>query len=518
MSYINEINNYSEHYKEFGDKIIENSKAILIRSGIEVFPQSADKSSNLDTCVIINAKNSTDNEPVRKKEDSEEHNDAQWIRNALPTSDNIMSISSKIKKYSVQVLANKALMKQNNSQDNEYSEGFNIANDENNVRNVNTISNASDDEGEGNLLQTLFEKDINEGFSSNSFIGTNYERNFTLNSSNQNISAYSDNLYHKNKTSTVFGGSANIAYNSANIDDNDEKFDYNIYAFGKYESPRITYGAGAIGTKNDGVSNININIGAMHNSTGLYAIIAKDITKVPGLPTQTNTNINIGFGKVSGMLNPDDYNKKDQSIEEISDIDQNAQTVENKESGTFELDPDNDKDIYNHTIVNLIISDSNNRKEYGIKAGRVFKFTSKEQNYSFVMPYGKISNTSVDSNEGLNLILGANAGQKANVGQWEFKTKGIVEASRNIMTGSRPSDYVLVNVNVKANKNNFNGELSTGGFYTNSNTYCKYFEAKFKYNMSKQLTLDIKGGIADSKFDNEGSKLYQFALGANYSF
>ena len=523
MGKINGIENYSEQYKEYGDKVLENAKTTLNKIGIEVFPQKSKENENIDSCVIINTKKTESDIKNNKEKDSKKNNNTQWVRESLPTSNNIMSISSKLKTCSVNALGYKTLVQQNNesqdsSSDDEVYDTYDIKNAESDVSNVNTISNASDDEGNGNPLQTFFEKEVNEGFSSSNFAGTNYEKDITQGASNQDINIYSDNLYHKNNTSIIFGGTANINYKQENEAGMSEKFEYNAYAYGKYKTPQITYGAGVMQTENDSTNNINISIGGMHNDTGIYGIIQKDITRIPGLPTQTNTNINIGIGKASGMLDPDEYNKKNTSIEEISDIDDKAQSVESKESGAFEINLD-DAGKPSTTIVNLIISDTDKNKEYGIKGGYIFRYTTKKQNYSFVMPYGQISNTSVDSNEGARLILGANAGQKANlVHGWEIKTKGVIEASRSVVTGSSPSDYVLANVNFKASKKDFDGEISAGGYCTNTRAFCKYIEAKIKYNVNDSLTLGLKGGYADSKFDTDSNRMYQIAAGVHYKF
>ena len=534
MGYRYGIENYSDKYSEYGSKILKDSEAALKKAGITVFPFNLKKEDNTESCVVIHSKNAAQDEP-EKKENSDKKTskkaNLQWVRESLPTSDNVMSIHSMVNENVSKALAQKALInKQGNSEadrDDDYDDSYDshdVSNAELDVSNVATVSDASGDEGNNPLLN-FFQKDIKEeGFSSSDFAGANYEINKSSNSVSQNVSAYSDNMYRKNNTSVVFGGTLNVDYKHGSDGGTKEQIDYNAYAFGKYKASKLTYGIGALGTQKNGISNVTIDVGAMHNETGIYGIFKKDITFVPGLPTQTNTDIKIGIGKSSGYLNFDEYNTEDKSVQEISDIDSTAEEVTNQESGIFDDVDTDDTTEYGNTIVNLVIEDTNSHKEYGIKGGYLFGHTTKNNNHSFVLPYGQISNVTETADDGSNkegakLIAGTHVGQKANVGNgWQISTKGLVEASRTVMTGSRPSDYILANVCFKANKNNFNSEVSTGGFYTNSGTNCKYAEVKIGYNVNDKLSVNLNGGYANTKFDNDNTELYQIAGGVSYKF
>ena len=534
MRYRYGIENYSERYREYGSRILKETKTSLKKAGIKVFPFDLKEEDNTEYCVVIHTKSPADDEP-EKKEDSDKKTskktDLQWVRESLPTSNNVMSIHSKINENVSKALAEKALInKQGNSdagQEGGYEDSYNshdVYNAEADVSNVSTVSDASGDEGNDPLLN-FFQKEIkDEGFSSSNFFGANYDIDNSSHQISKNISTYSDNMYRKKNTSVVFGGTLNVDYNPNRDGDAKERIDYNAYAFGKYKTSKITYGAGAIGTQKNGINNVTIDIGAMHNETGIYGIIKKDITFVPGLPTQSNTDINIGIGKSSGYLDFEEYNTEDKSVQEINDIDNTAEEVKNQESGIFDDVDTDDTSKYGNTIVNLVIEDTNSKKEYGIKGGYLFGYTTKNNNHAFVLPYGQISNVTEVADDGTNkegarLIAGVNAGQKANFGNgWQISTKGLVEASRTVMTGSHPSDYILANVCFKANKNNFNSEISAGGFYTNSGTYSKYAELKVGYNVNDKFSVNLNGGYANSKFGNDNNELYQFAGGISYKF
>lgn len=58
MGTIRGIDNYSDSYKEYGKKNLEETAAELNKAGIKVFPQVYDKSdNNIDSCIINKSKN-----------------------------------------------------------------------------------------------------------------------------------------------------------------------------------------------------------------------------------------------------------------------------------------------------------------------------------------------------------------------------------------------------------------------------------------------------------------------------
>ena len=398
---------------------------------------------------------------------------------------------------------------------NDTSTYNNIQDIENQTSNIDKLSNASNDEGNGNLLKTFFEKSVSEGYHTDNFAGTNYEKNVIDGTYNNNAVIYSDNLYHKGNTSIILGGTVDASFSK----DNGNNIDYNVYSYGKYKAKKLTYGLGAINTKNNGVNNVNISAGAQHNSTGIYAIIEKDLNMIPGLPTSSKTHIKVGIGKESGLLDPDEYNPKNKNIENIDKIDVQEEFVESKEGSVYGIDDIDYKSVKNNTVVNLIISDTDSCKEYGIKGGYIFRKVTKKENYAFAMPYGQISNTNADSKEGVKFVLGANAGQNLNTKNgWNILTKGVLEASRHIVCGQRPSDYILGNINFKANNNKFNGEVSVGAYFDSDKTFCKYLESKVGYTINKNLSAGVKAGIANYKYSTNENKDFQVAAGVHYTF
>jgi len=385
--------------------------------------------------------------------------------------------------------------------------------------NIDELSNASDDEGEGNPLRTFFEKDIQKGFSTNSYAGTKYEKNIKENAFVENVILYSDNLYSNKKTSIMFGGTINKAYKSYEKDRTN--VDYNAYTFVKHKASKFTYGLGGIANKNNSVNNININVGAMHNGTRIFAILKKHITAIPGLPTHSTTNVDVGIGKASGLLNPDEYNKKDKSLEEIDKIDSASEYIDEQRGKEYETDESSIG--LDNTSVDLIISDTDEHKEYGIKGGYIFRHKSdkKDDHYSFVMPFGAISNINVNSKEGAKFVLGAHAGQNITFGNgWHIKTKALLEGSIGVLSGSRPNDYIIANAHMEANKNKFSSQLSLGTFFDNTKRFCRYAEAELNYAFSNHFNANIKAGITNYRFDSEdnNSKTFQLVAGVRYNF
>ena len=538
MTYLNGVNNYSDNYKKYSEKLLAESRATLEKSGIEVFPSKSSITDNTDSCVIIkkqSPKDVTQKKETNKNKPKNNESGATWIRDAMPTSRNPVSMSSKVLSSSEKSLANavdrvtNAVPTANTNKPNDQNEdsgmpqdNYDIFDIEDNATNVDTLSNAGDDEGEGNLLKTYFEKQVKKGFSTNNFAGTKLERDFSDNTSDLDFVLYSDNAYQsKNgKTSFIGGGTASLSYHN-----NQQKrnIDYNAYAYWKQKASKFTYGLGAMNTKNDDVNNLNISIGAMNNSTGIYAIIQKNICSIPGHPTRTTTSADIGIGRASGFLNPDEYNPKNKNVEEISNIDEQASWIDNKKSNLYnpdEIQPDGSKNPLPNSTINLIILDTDTHKEYGIKYGQMFRHTTKNRNYAFVQPFGKISNINVDSQEGAIFLLGANAGQNITFGSgWNIKTKALVEASHKVLAGSKPSDYILANANISAENRNFMGQFAVGAFVDNTKKYCSYLETKLNYKFNKNFNVYAKAGVAKYKFDNQNdSKLFEAAVGAHYTF
>ncbi len=548
MKHLYSLDNYSDSYKEFGNKVLSDSRNTLNKLGIKVFPENAVKNDNVDSFVV---KNNDDKEkkPTKKTADEptgnleevklkHKKNDGNWIRESLPTSNDISSLSSSLKSQGATLLSqtvshtqnteDKGNLPNNSNENNDSYDEFDIRDVENDIDNINTLSNASDDEGAGNPLQTLFEKDLNDGFKTYNFLGTNFK--ITPDFSESNICAYSDNLYQKKQTSVVFGGTTNIFYKKSN--NSTANVEYNAYAFGKHKLNKFTVGAGAMGTGKDNVNNIYISLGAMHNQSKIYGIIQKEITIIPGLPTQYHTNLNVGIGNSSGYLDPESYHDEDKLIEEISDIDNQAQNVENKESKIFDPEEVKNSDNSDNTIVNFIFEKTTNGYELGVKGGYIFKFTNENKNHYFILPYGQISNTSVEScntngetSEGAKFILGAHLGQTAELKNgWEIKTKGVIEASHTVSQRTSPNNYILGNVNFKARKNNFSGEVLFGGYYTRNNAFCACTELKAQYDLNKNVTLYLKGGFANYKFDDDNSNndtknsITQIAVGGHFNF
>ena len=513
MSTIRGLENYSDKYRAFGEKILNETSAMLERSGINVFPQNTvQQNDNTDSCVITKMK-----APELQKESKPESKKtgASWIREAMPTHKDPSSMLSSAMNNCQTYIA-KSIDEQNNqSSSGEETEDIIDDSVEDDANCIKKLANSGSDEGDGNLLQTFLEKDVKAGFHSSNFLGTNNKSDIVQKTGKDTAVAFSDNLYNKGNTSVIFGGTAAVVYSKT--DDSDSKnYNYNAYAYGKYKTNKFTYGIGGMDTNSDGVNYINISAGVKHNDTGLYAIIEKDINIVPGLPTQTVTNVNVGIGKNSGQLDPDSYKHDTSGVENIEDIDNAAEYVEGKESDASKMADDNNKE---NTIINLIISDSDNTKEYGVKGGYIFR-KAKNNNYAFIMPYGQISNTNINSQEGLKLILGTSAGQNITTSNgWNIKTKGTVECSRQVTTGQCPSDYVLANINFKAGKNNFSGEIGAGGYYDNNSTFSKYAELKVGYQINDSLAVGLKGGIAHYQYNaDDENKKAEFAVNVSYNF
>ena len=528
---INDINDNLKDYKEHAEKVLADLKNKLNNAGIKVFPETSDKNDNADSVVIINKNPQTEIDSTSKKEteqnDTKNKNSAGWIRKAMSTAHDPMSTYNNILSSSQNALGKATSAAQNdektpsnneNHTDNEDTpDNVDLLELQECTENITELSNASDDEGEGDLLRTFFEKDIQKGFSTNSYAGTKFERNIAEKTSDQNGIFYSDNLYSNDKTSIIFGGTANITYKSYGQEKTN--VDYNAYAFWKQKSSKFTYGLGGLTNKENEVNNVNINVGAMHNGTGIFAILKKDITIIPGLPTQSNTNIDVGIGKASGLLNPDEYRKND-NTQEIDKIDSAADYVDEQRSINYETN-ENDTGLDN-IAVDLIISNTDEHKEYGIKGGYIFRHTSNknDNNYAFAMPFGAISNINVDSKEGANFVVGAHAGQNITFGNgWHVRTKALLEGSISVLSGNRPNDYVIANVHAEADKNKFAGQLSLGTFFDNAKKFCRFAEAELNYAFSKHWNANIKAGIANYRFDNEDnkSKLFQLVAGVKYT-
>lgn len=523
MSTVHGIYDYSDKYGEYGKKVLTESAAILEKSGIKVFPQNTDSSEkSVTSCVIKKLednvlKSEPESKSKKKTNNKENKNPAAWIREAMPsTSDNMSGFStvkstcfSEMGDYMEQVDSEP----ESESEDDDDDKDDTMQDMESSASNIDKLSDASDDEGEGNLLQTFFEKEVPKGFYSSNYAGTKYEKDYLKDSYKNNVTMYSDNIYGKGNLSAIFGGTAKLSF-SESRNENTKKVDYNFYSYTKYKAKKLTYGAGVMDTKSNNVNNVNISFGAKHNETGLYAIIQKKLNKCPGMPTHTETNINVGIGKASGLLDPGEHKRSndEETIDESA-----SQFVEGKESKVF--DPE-DKSLTNETMVNLIIQDTNASKKYGIKIGRLLKYETKKENYAMVLPYGQISNTNTDSKEGAELILGVNAGQNTNTASgWNLKTKGVLEVSRQVQQGQSPSDYVLANINFKAAKKGFSGEMSAGAYIDNS-AYCKYVEAKVDYEINKNLKVSAKANKSHYKFSTseDENNFLQFVAGVNYSF
>ncbi len=556
MSYINGLNDYSDNYREYGEKILAKSRAALEQAGIEVFPEKQNTTDgNVDSCVIIRRNqpnNTTQPKEVKKEKISQnKENGADWIRESMPSTHNNTGMASTISNsvdkkvakgmanLSAQAtnIANNTTNNVNNNHDDDdidndmsfdSSDLFDI---EENGNDIEEMFDSNDDQGSGKskLLKNYFEKSVTKGFSSNNFAGSKFERNITDNTSDLNITAYSDNLYCTNneKTSVIFGGTASLNY--MHKEDTNRTLDYNTYAYMKHKDSYFTYGGGAIHNNKDGVKNTEINVGAMENSTGIYAIFQKEITAIPGKPKYTSTHVDVGIGRKSGLLNPDEYNPKNSKIEEIGGIDSKEAYVEGKQSNLYVPDDkpaDGHKNPLPNSTIDLIIEDTNNHKEYGIKFAQYFGHKTKNNNYAFVQPFGKISNTVVEaengdeSKEGATLLLGANAGQNITFGNgWNLKTKGLLEVSRNILTGYRPSDTLIANARVIAENSKFKGELGIGTFIDSAKNFCNYAETKLSYVFNKHFNAYAKAGYASYRIDSHNQeKIFEAAIGARYTF
>ena len=517
------VGDFSDKYREYGDKVLRDCNAVLSNAGIVVYPKDNSVSDGNVDSVVIKTKQETSNSAAKnKKKGGKPKVDISWIRESLPTSYDPMSLSSTVSNDGQIYLSSTAskIMNQNDGDtDSEDDDGttydsYDLEDIENSVTNVGTMANANDDQGDGSPLQTLFEKTVPSGFHSNNFAGTNYEKSYLEGSSEQNINVYSDNSYSNGNTSVIGGGTIKVCYNNTGSEYT-KQIDYNAFAFGKYKAKKYTYGLGAINTGKNGVYDTKIYLGAMHNASNIYGIMQKNITQIPGMPVQTSTDINIGIGQASGMLDMASYDPKDSSIENISDVDQESYVTGN-ESGLFDDVIDDESKKSGSNLFSLVISDTDTTKECGFKFGRIFR-KNKGENRSFAMPYGQLSNICVNSNEGAKLILGAKAGQIFNTNGWTLTSNGVGEVSRRVITGSRPSDYLLANVNFKAQKNKFSATVSGGCCYSNDNTHCIYGQGQLSYDATSSIKAYLKGGVADYNYDKDKT-IYQIAAGVHYTF
>ena len=530
MGYLDNINDYSEKYSAYGQKIIKESAETLKKSGIYIPIVSDKQEDNIDSCVIKKPHEETKKleKPKKTKHKVKRNNEADWIRDAMPTYNNPLSISSSIMNDCKTSLG-KATNQENkgqtdiptdgNTEDDETEtvDSYTIETKETNTECIDTLSNSNDDQGSGNPLKTLLEKDsAPEGYYSDNFAGANHEIDKQNKSSEQDVLVYSDNFFSKNNTTVIFGGSANTKINRS-PGSTSKQFNYNVYAYGKQKFKEYTFGLGAMDTRKNDVHDIDISLGAKHNKTKLYGTLNKKITIIPGTKTLTDTDVNIGIGDESGYLDPKNYKRQKSNIEETLDNDKIGSLDPLPAGEDVEIDTTSDKP--KNTVVKLIISDTNNNKEYGIYGGYIFRKVTPKQNYAFIMPYAQISDLNIDSNEGVKFMLGLNTGNHVNYANgWEISTKGMIEVSREAISGSGPSDYLLSNINFKANKNNFSSEIGIGALVNNQKTDCKYIEAKVKYKFNDRLNAGLKVAAADYKFDKERQRVYQIAAGVNYSF
>lgn len=499
-----------------------------------MFPAKTNNGDKTNSVVIVNKKQQKDSQPQKETKQKEttqnettNNSAASWIRKAMPTSNDPMSPYNSILSGGFKALGEAISIEQNanTTPASDANENIEIPDDvdlyelNKSTANVAKLSNASDDEGQGSPLRTFFEKDIKKGFSTNNYAGTKFEKNINEKTSEQVLTCYSDNLYSNGKTSIIFGGTANVSYKS--YEQNKSDVDYNAYAFWKQKGSKFTYGLGGLANGNNSVSNIHINLGVMHNSTNIYAILQKDLTVIPGLPTHSQTNIDVGIGKASGLLDPNEYNKKDKSLEEIDKIDSAANYIDGQRNRDYETD---EKGVgLDNAALGLIVSNTDEHKEYGIKGGYIFRHISKknDNNYAFVMPFGAISNINVNSKEGAKFVVGAHAGQNITFGNgWQIRTKALLEGSIGVLAGSSPNNFVIANAHLEAYKNKFSGQLSLGTYFDNAKKFCRYAEAGINYEINKRLSANIKAGIADYKFSNEEGKnnIFQLVAGVKYAF
>lgn len=539
---------YAEKYRQFGEKVLANAKlttAIALGKNIDVFPtdsnNSGDNSGNVDSCVIVNSGKSAVSKPQKEettlmspqKSKNSKKADISWVRDALSGSSDSGDMFSGVAEQSSGALAEevesveKAKNKKNNGSESGDTEQeiteYDINDVENAVANVKELSNASDDEGNGEPLQVLFEHDLEKGLHSSNFVGTNYKNDFYNNSLEHCWTAYSDNAYKSKKESTsiIFGGTFSYSdyIDKSEKEENSKNIDFNAYLFGKYKLLKdVQVGAGGLCEGNDGVYNIDANVGLYHEKTGLYAIAYNNTSIIPGLPVQSKMDVVAGIGQASGMLDPRQYDR-DTSVQEISDVDNVAQQVESQERKSYESNGIAQK--FSDTTVNFIYSGTDDNKRYGIKAGHIFRFTGKNNNrHAFVMPFGQVCSLKVDSHSGINYQLGAHAGVRADLASgWELKTKGVLEASGESVEGNGTTYTLLGNVNFKAsNKKNFEAEASLGGLHGNTGMNCFYAETKLNYMINKYITLNVKGGYAKSKFGDKNSDLLQIGAGVKANF
>ena len=529
MGNIDKIGDYSEKYRAYGQKILNESAVILQNAGIRIPLGAESPEEATDSCVIKQSTQTTqetvkpndnENKVIKKK------NDVSWIRDAMPTSDNPLSISSSISGDCATSLGKAAMLKNNSptensdtgSEDTEEIDSYELQQKETDANKIEDLSNASDDEGNGNPLNTLIEKKgFANGYNSKNFAGIHNEIDKQNHTFAQKATIYSDNLWSKNETTIIFGGIANYTFNKSQ-EESTKNFNYNVYAFGKQKFKNYTFGLGAICSQNDDVRKISISAAAMENNTKLRLGFQKDITKIPGLPAQNNTHMDIGIGDESGYLDENKYNRREKTdIEETLENDKIGDLDPLPKGEDIEIDTNNSEKPQN-TVIKLIISDTSEKKEYGINAGYIFRKVTQKRNYAFIMPYGTISNLNVDSNEGIKMALGVNTGNHVDCDNgWNYTTKGMLEVMREAINGSRPSDNLLANINFKAAKKKFSGELSFGTYLNSNNTDCKYAEAKVYYQANENLKIGLKAAAADYKFDNDRQNIYAITAGVNYT-
>lgn len=515
-------------YKIFGEQILEQSRAILAKNGINAPLFKPKEETNQD--VYAGAKpDCASRDDKKSKEDIQkgqsELDEAIVSKNKMIK--NIKNSTSFINTvYNASVSARADILRANSDRNEDYDESDNETNEQQTGDFVGELGTIDDSGSENEQIEQFFNESAPKGFHTQTSVYSYVED--SKQSTEYSTSATVFNTYCSNneRFTSVLGGTIEYSKVNTKADSNDRQkaCQLSAYTYNKYDAKKYTV-AGTFSTnQTKGNQNYAIGLGAMHNATGITVTAVRNIDAVydsdgrKHFDSRTNVKINLMENdptKRKTIVSPYNPTDKHETVVPDGSADEAKKVISEEETVSQNIEKYAEDNGYGWGV-DLELNTSHMTEEYGgtVYYSKLVNDIKDDNHYKLVItPNVSLYDVHPNSDEafkaGAGLIVDYSLRQNNGL---EVDMSANVKGSRVMKGGNSPTNMFLTSFNGRLKKGKWSAELKAGHVINNANLRFSYLST-FIERSTKILKLYLEGAYGTYNINGKQDNVSHLGLG-----